>query len=261
MTLLHIQQYGNVFEVRVSTDQPLNAWSGRILLPSNVAVQRIAYGEGIGDIWQTPPVLSGREIAFAGGRTSSFAGDGLLFRFYSSASPGTSSLEPKLISFDATQTKLYAADGKGTPLAATLQPLTVNAKELIAASSSSWEADTVIPEPFTAVLVRDAAIFDGKEALVFSATDADSGIGRYEVEESTRYGKIGWHQAESPYLLGPDTEIVQVKAVDRAGNYRVQSIVIRQPRPATLKAGLFGGLLLLAAAAAVYCIYRWQKHR
>jgi hypothetical protein len=259
-TLLYLQQYGALFEVRVTTTIPVNAWQGRLVLPGDLKVQDISYGAGIGDIWQTPPVQSGEGAAngidFVGGATVGFSGDGLLFQF--TALPPVRAKQ--MIGFDAARTKIYGG-GQGTPLAATLRPITVNSEDLRLATSSASRADTTVPEPFTITMFQNAKVFAGKPAVVFYATDKGSGIDHYEVEEYARYGKIGWHRAESPYMVGPDMDTILVKAVDRAGNYRVETIVLRERGFSGAETGLFIGFLLIVGLLAVYFMRQWRKNR
>lgn len=260
-SLLYLQQYGALFEVRVTTTVPINAWQGRLILPSDLKLQDISYGGGIGDIWQTPPArsVSGADngIDFVGGATAGFTGDGLLFRFTAVPPVGSE----QLIRFDPALTKLYGGDGKGTPVVTILQPLTVNSEDLRLATSSALQVDTTIPEPFSVTLVQDPKIFDGKAAILFYATDNGTGIDHYEIEEHTARGIIGWHTAENPYLVGPDTNTILVKAVDRAGNFRVESILVRPSGFSGLGTALFVGLLLLIGLSVIYFMRRRRKYR
>lgn len=260
-SFLYLQQYGAVFEVRVTTTVPVNAWQGRLILPNDLKVRSISYGNSIGDVWQTPPVLSaigsGNAIDFIGGTTASFSGDGPLFQFV--AAPPVRA--EQLISFDRAATRLYGGNGGGLRVAATLQPLTVNSEDLLSASSSALQIDTVPPEPFAVTLTRNAAVFGGKDAISFYATDRESGIDHYEIEEHTVHGTIGWHRAENPYMVGQNTNAIFVKAVDRAGNARIESISIR-------KDGFFGpgtallvSVLFIVGLLAVYFMGKRRKYR
>lgn len=259
-SLFYLQQYGALFEVRVTTTIPVNAWQGRLVLPGDLAVQSVSYGRSIGDAWQTPPTLSregtGSGIDFVGGTTVGFAGDGLLFQF--TAAPPVRA--EQLISFDPARTKLYGGDHGGVQVAAILQPLTVNPEDLALASSSTMQVDITPPEPFAITLIQDAGLFEGQAAIVFHATDNGTGIDHYEIQEHTRHGTIDWHGAMSPYLLGSDMKTVLVKAVDRAGNSRVESLLLQESRFSGLETALFVSLLLVVGLSAVYFIRRLRKH-
>lgn len=260
-SLLYLQQYGATFEVRVTTTVPVNAWQGRLILPGDLKVQDISYGSGIGDIWQTPPTRSGagveNRIDFTGGAIAGFSGDGLLFRF--TAAPPVRA--EQLVRWDSAGTRLYGVDGKGTPIAATLQPLTVNSEDLLSASSSAPQVDTILPEPFTITLERNSAALGGKDAILFNAIDRESGIDHYEIEEHTGHGTIGWHRAENPYMVGPDMNTILVKAVDRAGNARIETISIRKAGFSGLEIALFVSLLLMAGLLAVYFTHKKREYR
>src|SRR4030042_2646026 len=79
--------------------------------------------------------------------------------------------------------------------------------------------DAVVPEPFTIVIQKDPAVFNGEYFIIFSTTDKQTGIDYYEVKEC----RDDWQNAESPYLLENQdlNSIIQVRAVDKAGNERM----------------------------------------
>ena len=79
--------------------------------------------------------------------------------------------------------------------------------------------DSTLPEDFQPEIGQDFSIFEGKYFLSFATTDKTSGINYFEIKE----GKKEWKKALSPYLL-EDQElksVIQVKAVDKAGNERI----------------------------------------
>ncbi len=82
--------------------------------------------------------------------------------------------------------------------------------------------DTTRPEEFTVKIIKDSKIGNGKFSIIFNAQDKDSGIDYYEVKE----GDEAFKRAESPYVLQFQdlTKEIQVKAVDLAGNYRIEKI-------------------------------------
>ncbi|MDO8430091.1 MAG: hypothetical protein Q7S73_01875 [bacterium] len=90
------------------------------------------------------------------------------------------------------------------------------------------ESDNYLPESFEPAVVQDTNIFEGKYFLVFATQDKQSGIDRYEVQETvknkTENGK--WILAESPYLLKDQTResYIFIKAVDRQGNERIEKV-------------------------------------
>jgi hypothetical protein len=84
------------------------------------------------------------------------------------------------------------------------------------------DADTIMPESFKPIISQDPNIFEGKYFLVFSTVDKQTGIDYYQVKE----GEGEWVNAESPYLLKnqDQSSVIQVKAVDKAGNERIETI-------------------------------------
>ena len=75
--------------------------------------------------------------------------------------------------------------------------------------------DANAPAPFQPQRVD----IEGKQYLVFSATDGPSGVDRYEIAQQTGQ----WTKVESPYLLKDEQSrsIIQIRVIDKAGNERV----------------------------------------
>lgn len=162
-------------------------------------------------------------------------------------------------------------DGQGTPA-----PLTfVNAQfplAEVASSSPVGPVDTTPPNPFTPIVTSNPNIFGGQYFLVFSATDEDSGIDHYEVLETAASGTIGnvanWQVATSPYLLKDQTlsSDIYVRAVDRAGNFRVVEIPAAEAR-ATGEARTFHpslwmlfGILIVVVLIILAAWFKKRKH-
>ena len=89
--------------------------------------------------------------------------------------------------------------------------------------------DAIPPGVFTVHLGSDSQIFNGRNYLIFMASDKGSGIDHYEVAESrfppflSALAPLAWKTASSPYLIADQTLVstVYIKAVDRAGNERL----------------------------------------
>lgn len=121
----------------------------------------------------------------------------------------------------------------------------------------SLAADTQPPLPFEPKLVSDPAIHGGKYVLVFSTTDAESGIDHYEVKE----GLLRWERAESPYVLPLQhlPKIIVVKAVDRAGN-ETQETVAESIAPHIQSHAIAGAILIFVLFLVIAAILsRWNK--
>ena len=92
--------------------------------------------------------------------------------------------------------------------------------------------DTTSPKEFILQIVD----IEDKKYLVFSTTDATSGIDHYELSEidSNWLGdikseqEIKWKIVESPYLLEDQKlrSIIKIKAVDKADNERLSEIIL-----------------------------------
>lgn len=109
--------------------------------------------------------------------------------------------------------------------------------------------ENIPPEPFTPIISRSDEIYGGNYFLIFSTQDKNSGIDYYEVSEGGEPFRI----AQSPYLLRNQRldEDIRVKAVDKAGNERMEMIASRQAkkieeRKITEPELILLGILLLA---------------
>lgn len=108
--------------------------------------------------------------------------------------------------------------------------------------------DTAPPQPFSITQEPAVPLARSPNVLIFSATDTESGILRYEV----RVGNGRWRVAQSPLPLPPHfiPITVRVRAYDFSGNVRESTIRI----PGTWQSGaaasgallLFGGIIFFA---------------
>lgn len=94
-------------------------------------------------------------------------------------------------------------------------------------------ADKTPPESFTPMVSRDADVFGGKWFVSFNTVDKQSGLVRYEVQE-TRSGKLredAWKPATSPYLLEDQSlqSYIYVVAIDAQGNERIMKVFPQYP--------------------------------
>ena len=122
----------------------------------------------------------------------------------------------------------------------------------------SLGADTVLPQEFSVQLVRDAQFAEGKWAAVFQTSDKESGIDRYEVQENGG----DWVTAVSPYVLADqDGETrVSVRAIDRAGNARVEMIDTRSWIARYGMWCILGAILLSAVFSSVARRVVWRNN-
>lgn len=86
--------------------------------------------------------------------------------------------------------------------------------------------ENISPEPFTPIISHSDEIYGGNYFLIFSTQDKNSGINYYEISEGDEPFRI----AQSPYLLRNQRldEKIRVKAVDKAGNERMEIVLAKQ---------------------------------
>lgn len=115
---------------------------------------------------------------------------------------------------------VYKNDGLGIPIKINDEPFAFVLDKN--APVNGEEVDTTAPEEFTPYVKSFSEIFDGMYVVIFMAKDTGSGINHYEVKE----GNSEWVNAESPYKLYDQSlrSKIQVKAVDNAGNIRIEVI-------------------------------------
>ncbi len=116
--------------------------------------------------------------------------------------------------------------------------------------------DSSLPE-FSDATIRPGIIeTGGKEFLTFSATDAVSGIDRFEVKVDGR----DFESVTSPYILGSGYRTLILRAYDRAGNYAEKTftaarfVVISWFSVVIL-------LLILLILALLYILFHWLSDR
>lgn len=134
-------------------------------------------------------------------------------------------------------------DGMGTEDTVQTDPLLLP----FAAQGSAYTiqvVDTIPPEQFTPIVTHDPSLYDGKFVVVFATNDKQSGIDHYEVKE----GNGEWLQATSPYLLTDQTlgSEINIKAVDLAGNVRIETIEPAHPYSDSLWLLLLGLILFIS---------------
>src|SRR3990172_7544117 len=249
------RQFGDQFAVDIGIDSEgecINAIEAGVAYPDS-ALRAVDFsrGESILSLWVEAPVLKFDEDLFyfsggiPGGYCGKISGDtgkgGILGRIIfrvSGFSVGKKSSPVARLEF-LPGARVLLADGMGTEARLAVE----NAEFGIVESSTrgsvdEWgkilDDDTTLPEPFTVEITKDASVFNGKFFLVFSTTDKQSGIDRFEVLEMDEYGmRPGWNEAakwkvrESPYLLEDQEKksLVRVKAVDKAGNERIVEFI------------------------------------
>ncbi|MCK9186853.1 cohesin domain-containing protein [Candidatus Gracilibacteria bacterium] len=218
----------------------INAAEGKIIFPNNLlSVSKISYGNSILSFWpQIPAEKENGVISFSGVTPGGYdvgSGRGLLFSvIFKGEGEGRANLEFKdglVLKDDGAGTATLLKLGNGN-IIITKQSIGGESKE----SSALLEelnvgSDHELPESFTPLVGSNPTIFDGKYFLVFATVDKQSGIDYFEVKESLN--KSGddtkWIRAESPYQLSDQAlqSFILVKAVDKAGNFRIETLALR----------------------------------
>lgn len=185
---------------------------------------RVEDGESIVSLWIESPQIGQGSSSFSGIIPNGFAGfidpfdpsvrkPGKLVRFvFESIAPGTA----RIISSGS----VAAGDGDGTITAITSSESTLMVSS-VASNKTYIVTDTIAPV-LQAQRVKEPDLYNGDATLVFSATDAQSGVWYVEVREQN--GE--WKRITSPYRLEDqsDSATLEVRAVDYAGNKTIVTI-------------------------------------
>jgi len=155
--------------------------------------------------------------------------------------PGKNLAEVKFL--DTSQVLLN--DAKGTKAKLATQGANFKILSKLEPFKDEWreeiKKDNIPPEVFKIQISQDPAIFEGKYFITFSTTDKQTGVDYYKVKE----GKRDWKVIVSPYVLENQklTNNIQVKAIDKAGNERIE--IVKAPRKPIWQYILYGGLFLI----------------
>lgn len=235
-------------EMRINVDgECINAVEANISFPQeDLEAVDFTHGNSIILFWVDPPTIKQESglIYFSGvipgGYCGRIPGDpglsNLVGRIVFRVKGGSE--EPVKVIF-LENTKVLLNDGLGTPARLSLaggnfQILSEEAD----GPKDDWEKeikeDRIMPEPFTIDIQKDPALFDGQYFITFFTDDKQTGIDRYEIrEESSDLIKRGegWVMGSSPHLLTDQGlgSNIYVKAVDMAGNERVEMVKARYP--------------------------------
>jgi len=237
------------FEVGVflnAESENINAFEGKIIFPHDLLdLKEIRDGNTIVNFWIEKPHKRQEtrnkeqgtrnkeqgEILFSGITPGGFQGNnGLLFSaVFEAKSEG-------LARFEINDARVLRNDGTGSPAALTIAPfeMTISSEAPAVTPIVTKVKDTEPPETFRPEIARDESLFGGKWFLVFATQDKASGVDHYEAKESRQrilalFQK--WSRTESLHVLR-DQELrsyIFVKAVDKAGNVRIEKILPRNP--------------------------------
>ena len=213
-------------DIVIHSEESLNAIEGRLVFPADkLLVKEIRDGNSVINFWvEKPRIEASGVILFSGITPGGFSGtnNGIFSVVFEAKNTGVASVTLQNI-------KALKNDGLGTELVLSTRDTAVSIKSGDSNARKETLTDTELPEDFNPTVESDPNIFDGKYFLVFATQDKASGIDRYEIKEGRQ--KImtffsRWGVAESPYVLRDQKlrSFIFVKAVDRAGNMRIEKI-------------------------------------
>jgi hypothetical protein len=280
--------------LRLDTDEGecINTVDAVIKYDPNIKAVDVSRGSSILNIWLEDPIINENEhtISFVagipGGYCGRIAGDPsltnvlleIVFR-----SPGFSigtGNNPSARIWVDDQSQILLHDGYGTNAPVRFQDAVISLLDTPGNSpNDSWRKevadDTELPADFAIELTKDTAAFSGKYFIVFNSSDKQSGIDHYEVMEEpfSEWGTFKWGRADapwvttqSPYVLKDQTlnSTIRVKAIDKAGNERVATLVpdaalrsISRDRFLTLL--VLGGIALVVILLVIFALWRRKQ--
>lgn len=209
-------------------------------------------------LWVDNPTLKGNTLTFSGIIPGGF--DGLINPFDQSRKlPG--GIVRLIFAGKAagraaiTTSKVGATLNDGTGTLETISDTTTVVQVSSSVAPSTYSTADIVPPTITASVVSEKDLFDGKQALLFTATDKESGIAHVDLRE----GNGEWSAIESPYLLRDQSRkgILSLRAYDAAGN--ATSIAIAPPVSKTSSAAVII-ILVLIAIIILYVIHKKTSH-
>ena len=246
------------FAIRLDTDEQtgecVNAADVVLSYDETIVPVDVSTGRSIFSVWVERPQINteAQTITFAGGIPNGYCGriqgDPNLTNVLAEVvvrSPGLrigsgGDGEGAQLTF-TPETTVYRNDGLGTQAELSTYDATIALPPRPGGSvQDPWRElvreDQRPPEEFGITLERDERAFGGKYYIVFSTTDKQTGIDRYEVMEEPledgsqfNWGAVDapWVTAESPYVLGDQTlnSTIRVRAIDKAGNEYVATLI------------------------------------
>jgi hypothetical protein len=243
---------------------PVNALEGTVNVPLNAELLDITDAGSPVQFWIERPHLSDTKdkITFSGIIPGGFSGEAALFHFRTKS-------DPTQFVIDKNATRILLNDGAGTADSMKVEAQRALPAQFILPRSVD---DKSAPNPFTpekAVLPTETG---ETPSLVFNAHDSESGIVRYEIAYSPvavdpNDPSLVWESVSSPLLLHPanSKKFIYVKAIDRAGNFRIEEVSPSSSRSGLLlpRTVLFFGIISIVCAfvfGIMFFIKKRMKH-
>jgi len=269
----------------VENEECVNVIDGVVYHDPSIKLVDISRGTSILSIWLEPPAIqaSDNKVTFAGGIPGGYCGRipgdpsltnnviTLIFRSPGLTIGGGEAADQARV-WVGEESQALLNDGLGTKTTLLLQDAYISLNEGAGATQQDeWSelisSDNQLPSDFVINLTRDDQnddpAFSGRYFITFSAVDKQSGIDHYEVMEepfsefySFKWGRADapWITTESPYVLTDQSlnSTIRVKAVDKAGNERIEILVPDEAQRAISRdAIIFYSLVLLSIVLLV----------
>jgi len=238
-------QLGDTFgvEIKIDTQECINVVEANLKFPPNI-LKAIDFSQGnsIITLWVKQPEINQESglISFSGGIPNGYCGrvlgdpqeSNLLGKIIFKVSEITGEAKIDLAEIKFLSSQVLLNDGRGTKAELTDRGAKFKILSKLETPKDQWreeiKSDDIPPEAFEIKISRDSTAFEGKYFITFSTTDKQTGIDHYEMKE----GKRDWETITSPYVLKNQglTNDVLVKAVDKAGNERIETLkALRRP--------------------------------
>lgn len=220
----------------------INAVESTVHFSPSLEVKNIQTGVSVIGMWlqsplslKTEDINQKKEFSFSGIIPGGYQGD--ISPFWKGHRPGKIlvmeffSRKEGPAEISLKNTRVLSHDGSGSSVSVNSTASKIAVREGVSPLSPRTERDTIAPIFSEARVVKDPSLFQGKFVLIFSAEDKESGIREYQIKErkSFPWSAFSWHQIESPHLLSDQSlsSIIELKAIDGAGNESVQIIPAR----------------------------------
>ncbi len=252
----------SAFDVGVNIDAvyPLNVISIVIKFPDTIVPIDVTDGNSIINYWIEYPHYDPqtRTLTLAGMIPGGFVGTGgrLITLKLQGTEPGRVRLEADTLTSIAYRN---TPDAQEEEIISAPLTLTVSAHRN---NIDNTMSDKIAPESFTPAIVRYPDE-QGDWVVVFATQDEGSGMYHYEVSES-RFNvpflrRYLWRAVESPYVLRDQLlgSYVHIRATDKAGNERIETILPTRPWYALESQWIAYGLIFAACILGIW----WRQRR
>ena len=235
-------QVGEIFSITVTDDteqQSINAVEAVVTWASDqFEFVSADNSHSVLSLWiESPVVRNKNEIHFSGIAPGGFTASDtpLITLLFKAVHTGQAT-------FTLGQTKNLLNDGAGTEAIVKKRDLQVRVTDGQAVPVIPTK-ESELPEHFSPIFVTDSDLYDNADTLIFSTTDKGSGLDHFEIKE----GLSGtYNRVTSPYQIRDKsrTQSVTIKAIDRAGNERIERFYPQNFRPWYQQRQIIGGILI-----------------